>query len=740
MQTDSSDERKNRKKSVLFLQLLFVTLAFALMVLSSSLFVRNMLKNHLSNDADSLLTQTKLKIESELIEAQAILHIVSNTVSSMILGNESSDKVFEYLESMHQEMDKRMGRFIFDGFFGYFEVFGDVFFHSGGWEDENFEATDRPWYEAAVDADDKMVVTPIYYSPRTFQYDITYAQRIFGNEGEPLAMVCLNVRLDRIRDYVMNMQIAEGGYGVLLGEEIDVIAHHSPEFISKHAREISPGFSLISHELELGNDIFEREFDNYLNQWTVASTMRLDNGWVLTLMTPKAAYYHQMQQMIFIISVLGASFAVVLIVILIRLDLAKNMADEQSDAKSALLKEAQDASAAKSKFLATMSHEIRTPMNVILGVTESSLENEKLESLTREGYEKIYNSANLLLHIINDILDLSKIEAGKLELNPAKYAVLSLINDVAQLNLIRFQHKPIKLKLSVDKNIPLELIGDELRIKQILNNLLTNAFKYTDTGEITLSFAVENPAQNCNTETILVLCVSDTGQGMTPEQVERLFDEYTRFNLESNRTTMGTGLGMSITRNLLKMMNGVMSVISNPGKGTTVTARIPQKINGSDVLGKKAAEDLQNFIFKNAVEMKRKKIVRELMPYGRVLIVDDMVSNLDVAKLLMKPYQLQIETAGSGFEAFEIIKNGKEYDIVFMDHMMPEMDGLETTKRIRELGYRHPIIALTANAVVGQQEIFLTNGFDAFISKPIDMRQLNDSLNKFIRDKARSPQ
>ena len=735
MTTDRINSRQDRKKSVLFLQLLYVTLAFALMVLSSSLFVSNMLKNHLSKDAEALLTQTKLKIETELVEAQATLHIVSNTVRGMILRGENEEAVFDYLKSIHQEMDNKLDGFIFDGFFSYFEVFGGVFFHSGGWEGENFDATDRPWYGVALEAGDKIAFTPIYYSPRTYQYDITYVHRIFDNEGTPLAMVCLNVPLERVRNYVMDMHIAEGGYGVLLSEDLVVIAHPNSEFISNPMREISPGFYLVSQELELGSNIFEREFDNYLGQWTVATTMRLDNGWVLILMTPKAAYYLQMQQMIFIISILGVSFAVALIIILIRIDIARNKADEQSSRKSILLKETQEASMAKSKFLATMSHEIRTPMNVILGVTESYLENEKLEPVIREGYEKIYNSADLLLHIINDILDLSKIEAGKLDLTTAKYDILSLINDVAHLNLIRFQHKPIKLKLQVDENIPSELIGDELRIKQILNNLLTNAFKYTDTGEVKLSFAVDNSAQIQNTEIALILCVTDTGRGMTPDQVEKLFDEYTRFNMESNRTSIGTGLGMAITRNLVKLMNGVMSVDSMPDRGTTVTVCVPQRINGSGVIGKKAAEDLQNFIFKNAMQTKNKKITRELMPYGKVLVVDDMVSNLDVAKLLLKPYQVQIDTAESGFDAIEIIKSGKVYDIVFMDHMMPNMDGLETTKKIRELGYNHTIIALTANAVVGQQEIFLANGFDAFMSKPIDIRQLNDSLNKFIRDK-----
>jgi len=411
------------------------------------------------------------------------------------------------------------------------------------------------------------------------------------------------------------------------------------------------------------------------------------------------------------------------------------------------LKAAQDANTAKSRFLANMSHEIRTPMNVILGVTESYLQNDNTPRDIQEGFEKIYNAGDLLLTLVNDILDLSKVNAGKLELIPVKYETSSLINDTAQMNTIRFQHKQIKFNLLVDENIPMALIGDELRVKQILNNLLSNAFKYTDSGEVTLSFKVEEhiplktnkhhtaPTVPSAEQIDLIIRVSDTGQGMTEEQIKVLFDEYTRFNSKSNRKITGTGLGMSITYSLVDLMRGKLTVESSPGSGTAITVRLPQGTTGSGTLGKEIVENLKALNFTTASQRKNKKIDRVPMPYGKVLIVDDMKSNLDVAVLLLTPYQLQIDVAESGIDALKIIKNGKEYDIIFMDHMMPDMDGMETVKKMRKLGYNHPIFAMTANAVAGQQENFLKNGFDGYISKPIDIRQLNDSLNKFIRDK-----
>ena len=400
---------------------------------------------------------------------------------------------------------------------------------------------------------------------------------------------------------------------------------------------------------------------------------------------------------------------------------------------SALKEAAESNSMYKSRFLATMSHEIRTPMNVILGVAESQLLLESsVPETAKESFKKIIDSGHLLLNIINDILDMSKIEAGKFELNPVRYESLSLINDSANMCNMQFAQKQIKFVLQVNENIPQHLFGDELRIKQILNNLLSNAFKYTSAGQVQLSFNVENTVED---KTTLVISVSDTGQGMTQEQVDQLFVEYARFNMEANRTTLGTGLGMPITKNLVTMMEGKIFVDSVPGKGTTITVHLPQKISSSVVLGREASENLEKFNFSYRTQEKYINITREPMPYGKVLVVDDMRSNLDVAKLLLSPYQLSIDIAESGYEAINLIKSGKVYDIVFMDHMMPNMDGIETAKILRGEGYNYPILALTANAITGQREMFLANGFDGFISKPIDIRQLNDSLNKFVRDK-----
>jgi signal transduction histidine kinase/CheY-like chemotaxis protein/PAS domain-containing protein/HPt (histidine-containing phosphotransfer) domain-containing protein len=391
------------------------------------------------------------------------------------------------------------------------------------------------------------------------------------------------------------------------------------------------------------------------------------------------------------------------------------------------VKKVTNLSKAKDEFLSKISHEIRTPMNAILGITEIQLQDESLPIGTREGLSVIHNSGDSLLRIINDLLDLSKIEARKLEIVPSKYDIASLISDSTQLNMMRIESKAIEFKLNIDENIPTEFIGDELRIKQILNNVLSNAFKYTNSGEVSLSIFMKN--------SMLTFKVSDTGQGMTEEQTKKIFEEYFRFNIGTNHLVEGTGLGMTITRNLVYLMGGEIFVESEYGKGSTFTVSLPQQVVGTEVLGKEMVENLRKFRISASSQMKKMQIIRDSMPYGKVLVVDDVESNLYVAKRLLAPYDLSLETANSGFEAIEKIKSGKVYDIVFMDHMMPKMDGIETVKILRDFGYERTIVALTANAIVGQAQIFLEKGFDDFISKPIDVIQLDNVLNKFIRDK-----
>jgi len=387
---------------------------------------------------------------------------------------------------------------------------------------------------------------------------------------------------------------------------------------------------------------------------------------------------------------------------------------------------AEETAHTKEMFLAQVSHEIRTPMNVILGISEIQLLNKNLSKDAEEGYKKIYESGSLLMSTINNILDFTKMNSGGLEIACANYNIPGLIKNTIKLIYPRYKKNSVSFQVNLDKNTPYELTGDEFRIQQILYNLLSNAFKFTDTGEVELSVRAEE-GENDKTA-VLVLVVRDTGQGMAENQVAGIFDEYMRFNLDVNRSIPGMGLGMSITKRLIDMMGAEIIIESSPGKGSVFTVRLSQIRRSPAVCG----SGFQEFKFDKPSLRAGPRIKHKNTPAGKVLIVDDIISNLIIAKGLLSPYGLNIETVNSGFEAVDLIKSNNSYDIIFMDHMMPVMDGVKTAKILRDMGYTRPIVALTANAVIGQEEMFLSNGFDGFISKPIGSGELNNILIEFI--------
>jgi signal transduction histidine kinase/response regulator of citrate/malate metabolism len=394
------------------------------------------------------------------------------------------------------------------------------------------------------------------------------------------------------------------------------------------------------------------------------------------------------------------------------------------------------ANRAKSEFLATMSHELRTPLNAIIGFSEIELRNKlAIEPVEMDNITQIYRSGSYLLGIINDILDIPKIESGNIDIVPAEYEIAALLSDVANLNRVRLGSKPIQFVLEIDADFPRALTGDELRVKQILNNLLSNAVKYTREGEIRLRVKREEvkdkseEVRGKSEETVICFSVGDTGVGIRGEDMGRLFQSYTRLDAGVNRGTEGTGLGLVIARKLAEMMGGGITVESEYGKGSCFTARIIQEIAPSaQGIGEQTAASLRNFQY--AV---MRHVPGEYPHYDKTaLVVDDVPANLDLAVKMLASYGVRSDTAASGREAVEKIQ-GKQppYDVIFMDHMMPEMDGIEAAQKARESGYGGVIIALTASAMRGTKEFYLEQGFDDYLSKPIHFNALGETLEKW---------
>jgi signal transduction histidine kinase/ActR/RegA family two-component response regulator len=404
----------------------------------------------------------------------------------------------------------------------------------------------------------------------------------------------------------------------------------------------------------------------------------------------------------------------------------------------AALKEAAETSSMyKSTFLANMSHEMRTPLNVVVGLTDLQMEDNNLPGNVLNDLKKINNAGALLLSIVNDVLDISKIEAGKLELTLEKYDIASLLNDIITLNMIRIESKPIKFKIEIDEELPKELFGDELRVKQIFNNLLSNAFKYTKQGAVTLRIE----CRKINEENIMIyIAISDTGIGIRPEDMKKLFSEYNQVDSRANRKIEGTGLGLSIAKKLVELMDGEISVESVYGSGSTFFISVMQGVVSNETIGIDVINNLKNFKYTDQKHRITTELIRPDLSYAKVLVVDDMQTNLDVAAGLMGKYKMQVDCVTSGQAAIDRVKSGDPvYDAIFMDHMMPEMDGIETTQIIRSLDSEYaktvPIISLTANALVGNEQMFLEKGFNAFLSKPIDILKLDATIKRWVRKK-----
>ncbi|MDR2633280.1 MAG: response regulator [Treponema sp.] len=807
-------------------QLLFVILAFAIMVGVSYLYTGGIVRAQLFRNGEEAIESAQIRIQAELRQAGVFLRNSGFFVERMILEEKSSAALEETLKQLTR-WNAEKGSLI-RGFGGIYGSIQGVFVSGHGWvPPATYDPASRPWYIGADAAEGMLFYSDPYIDSMSGDSIVSVSQKIMDTPGQP-GILAININISEMLGFITELNLGHDGYGIILDNAYKIVLHgRSPEWRDRSFPSISPEYARLTRALRENTAISAMEFTNYHGVKSIIFFRKLFNDWHIGLVTSTSSYYRNVYHMALLLSLLGMVLVSILCYFLLRLYADKITSDEKNKSKS--------------NFLAKMSHEIRTPMNAIVGMAELILR----EPISQEVYEHAMSikqaSANLL-SIINDILDFSKIESGKLEISHSPYLLSSVINDIVTIIRMRLTEKPVVLLVSIEAALPNKLRGDEVRIRQIILNVLNNAVKYTEKGSITL--AITGVAQNTE-QVLLTISIADTGIGIKKEHYGKIFGDFMQFDKERNRGIEGTGLGLAITKNLCHMLGGEISFTSEYGKGSTFTILMPQHIEGPEHLAvvEKAEEkevllyalthpyiasimgslenlgvkstlvqvqsDFHNalkeqrygFIFVSQVLYEgakhilerlsmasklvvlveygaelhgidvctltipahaisiaevlnyksvkrstsgdpRESGVRFIAPMARILLVDDIITNLKVAEGLMAPYKMQVDSCKSGPEALRLVQS-KTYDIIFMDHMMPEMDGIEATALIRDLEGRGnyykelPIIALTANAVSGVKEMFLQNGMNDFLSKPIEISRLNSILQKWIPEAKR---
>jgi len=687
------------KMQPLYAQIFFAIIAFVVMVVTSCLFVSNMLKKNLQIRADETFTHLENLIVAELTEPRTVIRAISYNIRSMILNGSSDKEVYNYMRIIASELKTKTDGFVLDGLYGHFNVFGNVYFTtSTDWVvTPDYDATTRPWYIAGVKAKGEVAFSPVYFNVRFQDFVVTVARQIFDDNGNQLAVIALNVPLYNITNVVVKTQLSQSGYGFLMDENFVLITHKNHDIIGKSLQEVSSVvFEVISENAKRGLYIPVIETKNAQGDVLINYCKKIENGWYLGLTILNKEYYAQLKKMALIIIILGTVLSAALILILIRIDAAKKKSDEENKHKSA--------------FLANMSHEIRTPMNAIIGMTtigKNAPDSERKDYC----FSKIEEASSHLLGVINDILDMSKIEANKFDIVPSEFELEKMLQRVVTVVNFRVDEKRQKLSVHIDRSIPRTLIGDEQRIAQVITNLLWNAIKFTpEEGSITFAVCLAGKQDNICT---LQASVSDTGIGITAEQKEKLFISFEQAESSTTRKYGGTGLGLAISKSIVELMNGSIWFESEPGKGSVFYFKIQVQCG---------------------TEEKRISLSPDInLNNVRILAADD---DPDILKCFIDIAQnlgITCDVAINGEQALNLITGKNGYNIYFIDWKMLSMNGIQLAYEIKSRKTKNSIITMISAAEWSNiAEEAKATGVDKFLSKPLFSSTIAEIINEYL--------
>jgi signal transduction histidine kinase/CheY-like chemotaxis protein len=551
-------------------QVLFVFAAFLIMILAGYYFVSGILRNRLLINAGNNLFSAEANIQAAFVEAVITLNTSFPIVLGMIEQDVPQEEILEYLKSATKWIQRDASRGLMEsyGIYGYIrgKFMDSLEKHLG----EDYFPQSRPWYQTAVRIGNTSVTyTAPYPDAETGETIISAVKNIVDEEGNYYGILAIDMNMKWITEYIKTLRLGSGGYGMIVSQNMVIMTHPDQSTLGKQLQELGKPFRDISRRLRLGEEISALRYNAGREGRIITFFKRMSNGWYVGLITPTRTYFRELYYAAYILSSLGFVLMCALSYLLLQINAAKMEADENS--------------LSKSTFLARMSHEIRTPMNAIIGMSELMLR-EELSPGIRNYAGSIRHAGSNLLAIINDILDFSKIESGKIDMINAEYQFASIINDVIAIIRIRLNEKPIRFITKIDGSLPAVLIGDEVRVRQILLNLLNNAVKYTNAGSIIFSISRRNGFDEPEKvrrdgekpRIFLSFMITDTGIGIKKENMEKLFEDFVQFDQKCNRGIEGTGLGLVISRNLCLLMGGNITVKSEYGRGSVFTAHIPQ--------------------------------------------------------------------------------------------------------------------------------------------------------------------
>jgi len=688
-------------KRPLYVQILFTFCSFVAMVVLSCIFTTRIVRANLLRNVESVLDFVESRISYDLLESRAMLDEFAESIQSLILRGDDSAKLTAYNTDISNFLLLKSNKiYSSNGPFGYIEKSpeGPFFFNGIGWHPpDSWNPKDRPWYKAALEAGDGIAETIPYMDTVTGETVLTYSRCIFNRNGERIGVVAMDVRAGYIGERVVNTAFAkDSSYGVLISQDLTIIGHSNPEYVGLKMNNPIIPLSILADELVRMGKISEVMWTNWKGEKVVGFFRTLPNGWRLGLFPPKNLYYQPVYNMALILSILGFMLAAVLIIVLIRVDAAKNKSDIENRHKSA--------------FLANMSHEIRTPMNAIIGMTTIG---KSASDSVRKDYclSKIEDASNHLLGVINDILDMSKIEANKFELAPAEFDLEKMLRRVVNVVNFRIDEKQQKFSVHIDRSIPRMLIGDDQRIAQVITNLLGNAIKFTpEKGSVTLAVRLAGKGSDICT---LQVSVSDTGIGISPEQQEKIFRSFEQAESSTTRKYGGTGLGLAISKSIVEMMGGSIWVKSEYGKGSVFSFTMQLQ---------RGTEEKHTFL---SSDINLQNV--------RILIVDDDPDILTYFLEIAQSFDIMCDVAISAEKALQLVDQNNGYHIYFIDWRMPVIDGIQLSREIKSRVTEHSIVIMISaaewSAVADEAK---TAGVDKFLSKPLFPSTIAEVINECL--------